>query len=316
MARTNEKKNKGKRLDWLRALFADRARVLQAAISIVTLAIVVTVIATLVVAQGPLLTQATKLRTARFSVAFDWPPLAGKSTSRTGRADAEPATWMNREMRAELEHLALKLLNDDPFDGKSLQRTRDALRETGWFAEGPWLMRHENGVIVISGKWRVPAAAVRIGDKDRLVAGRGELLVPEYPKGRSGFKAILGGGAPPSTLGEAWPGGGVQAGLALLNFLRPMPGFDQIESVDVSDYLASKKLSLVTTSGGRIVWGGAPGQFVPGQASAAAKRDRLVTVQQRFGQLDAGRSMLDVRPEDGVYLHDNGYAARSAMAKK
>ncbi len=314
MSRKNNEKKQ--RFTWLRAAFADRAKVLHTLTSIVTAAIVVTVIATMVIGRGPLLARASELRGSKFSVAFDWPPLAGKSTSRSARTDQEAATWLNREQRADLENLALKLLNGDPFDGTSLERTRNALRETGWFADGPWLKRHENGVVVISGKWRVPVAAVRTGETDRLVASQGEMLVAEYPRGRSGMKVVVGGGAPPAALGEKWPGGSAQAGIELLNFLRPVPGYDQVMAVDVSDFAEDKKLSILTTTGGRVLWGGSLDQFHPGQASSSAKRERLAMVYQRFGQLDAGRTVVDVRPEDGVYLQDDGYIARNTTVHK
>jgi hypothetical protein len=293
----------------VRALFADKARVLNALSTAVTMAIIVTVVATMVVARRPLLEQATHLRQTKLGVAFDWPPLAGKSTSRT--ATGEPATWMNREQRTELETLALRLLTGDPFDGRSLERTRDALRDTGWFAEGPWLKRHDNGVVVISGRWRVPVAAVRTETTDRLVSSGGEVLLPEYPRGRSGLKSITGACPPPAKPGEPWPGGAVQAGLSLLAYLRPMPGFEQVDAVDVSEFADRKRLTVITATGGRIAWGAAPGEFTPGQAPAEVKRRRLSGVYQQFGQLDAGRAVLDVRPEDGVYLQDDGYIARA-----
>lgn len=307
-----------------RRIFADRARLLGALTTVMSAAIVVTVLATMVVGRGPLLAQAATLRKAKLSVAFDWPPLAGKSTSRIpgetsgrgGNPDREPATWMNRHQRAELEALALKLLTGDPFDRASLERTRDALRETGWFAAGPWLKRHENGVVVISGTWRVPVAAVRTSDGERLVSADGELLLPEYRPGRSGFKVIVGAGPAPERYGEKWADGSVLAGLKLLNYLRPLPGFDQVMGVDVSELATDKRLSILTTTDGRILWGGPPGEFVPGQASAAAKRDRLAMVYSRFGQLDAGRTVVDVRPEDGVYLQDDGYIAKHTTVRR
>lgn len=312
MARAKDKETG--RSGWLKSLLARRSRILDVTVTVTSLAITAAALAGLTYARPAMLGQVSGLREARLSVAFDWPPLAGKATSRS-HGTGEPATWMNAQMRAELENLALRLLNGDPFDGRSLERTRDALRQTGWFAEGPWLKRHESGLVVISGKWRAPAAAVRLGDKDRLVSAEGEMLVPEYPRGRSGLKTIVGADAPPSSLGEKWSGG-VQAGLSLLAYLRPMPGFEQIESIDVSEYNASRRLSILTRTGGRVVWGCAPGSFVPGQASAATKRERLAAINSTFGQLDAGRSLVDVRPEEGVYVQDDAYLARATTVTR
>lgn len=297
-----------------RKFLGDRSAVLGTLTTIVTLAIIATLAASVVLARGPLLKQASRIRTTELRVAFDWPPLAGKATSRT--AGGEPATWMNREQRDELERIALRLLSGDPFDGDSLERTRDALRQTGWFEQGPWLKRYESGLVVITGRWRTPIAAVRMGDIDRLVSAKGELLAPQYPAGRSGMKVLVNAGDPPDALGDSWPGGHVQAGLALLLFLSPMPGFDQVQAIDVGDFVADKRLSLVTTTGGRVLWGGSPGEFNPGQAPAAIKRERLASVYQQFGQIDAGRATLDLRSEDGVYLHEPIPEVRGATVRR
>ena len=117
---------------------------------------------------------------------------------------------------------------------------------------------------------------------------------------------ISGVSTPEPAPGEKWTGGEVQAGLELLNFLRPMPGFEQVASVDVSEFGAHKRLSILTVTGGMIVWGAAPTKsgFAPGQAPPELKRERLAAVFRQFGQLDAGRPMLDVRSEDGVYTLD------------
>jgi hypothetical protein len=270
------------------------------------------VAATVVVGHAPLLNRAAAMKQAELKVAFDWPPLAGKATSRT--AGGEPATWMNAEQRGELEHVALRLLSGNPFDQQALQRTQEALKQTGWFADGPWLKRYENGVVVISGQWRVPVAAVRTAAGDRLIAEGGEALPPLYPIGRSKLPLLTGVHAAEPAPGEKWSGGEVQAGLQLLTFLRPMPGASQIAAIDVSDFAAAKRLSISTTTGGSILWGGPPEEFIPGQAAATIKRQRLAAVYQQFGQLDAGRPQIDVRSEDGVYTTDTTLAAEKPAA--
>lgn len=290
---------------------ARRRRVLHAVGLIISLVTTGAVAATIVVGHGPLMARAAELKRSDLKVAFDWPPLAGRNTSRT--ADGNPATWMGVEQRQELERLALNLLTGDPFDLDALERARSALRETGWFHTGPehpaspWLRRLENGVVVIGGRWRAPVAAVRTSRGDRLVSRDGEALPVLYPIGRSSLPVVLGVPEPAPPPGSKWPGAGlgqVQAGLRLAAFLHGIPGADQIAGIDVADYPSSHRLVIVTTTGGRIVWGGPPDEFLPGQAPAATKRQRLIAVFQRFGQLDAGRADLDLRPEDGVYTVD------------
>jgi len=297
-------------------LFKNRQQLFAAAGAALSLATTAAVAATVVVGHAPLLSRAAALKQSELKVAFDWPPLAGKSTSRTAAGAAEPATWLNAEQRAELEQVAIKLLTGNPFDRESMERTQRALQATGWFAEGggPWLRRYENGVVVVNGRWRVPAAAVRTTEGDRLVAEGGEALPPVYPPGRSGMTVITGVRTAAPSLGEKWPGGDVQAGLKLATFLRPTAGASQIAAIDVSDFTAGKRLSIETTTGGKILWGGPPDEFLPGQAPAATKRQRLAALYQQFGQLDAGRPRIDVRSEDGVYTDDPSASAEASTA--
>jgi hypothetical protein len=282
----------------------NRGRILAVASGVVSFATTAAVAATVVVGHGPLLERAAELKKSELKVAFEWPPLAGKKTSRT--ASGEPATWLNAEQRRALEQIALTLLSGNPFDRAGMDRAQKALRETGWFTDGPWLRRHEDGLVVIAGRWRTPSAAVRTQAGDRLVSATGEPLPILYPVARSGMKVISGVSMPEPAPGEKWTGGEVQAGLELLNFLRPMPGFEQVASVDVSEFAAHKRLSILTVTGGKIVWGAPPTKsgFAPGQAPPELKRERLAAVFRQFGQLDAGRPVLDVRSEDGVYTLD------------
>lgn len=305
---SERKKDKGKPV-------FDRRRILAVASAVVSFATTAAVAATVVVGHGPLLVRAAELKKGEVKVAFEWPPLAGKKTSRT--ASGEPATWLNAEQRRALEQIALTLLSGNPFDRACMDRTQKALRETGWFIDGPWLRRHEDGLVVIAGRWRTPAAAVRTKAGDRLVSATGEPLPILYPVARSGMKVIAGVSAPEPAPGEKWTGGEVQAGLDLLNFLRPMPGFEQVASVDVSEFASHKRLSILTVTGGRIVWGAAPTRngFAPGQAPPELKRERLAAVFRQFGQLDAGRPVLDVRSEDGVYTLDTAGVMTEDPAK-
>jgi len=107
----------------------------------------------------------------------------------------------------------------------------------------------------------------------------------------------------------------VQAGLALLDLLRSLPGAEQIAGVDVGDYAHGRMLTLVTQAGNRILWGGPVDEFNPGQATPAVKLARLAEVYREFGRIDAGRAVLDVRLVDGVYIHDTaGVMARAQQA--
>lgn len=295
--------------------FADRGRVLATLTTFVSVALVATVLATFVVGYPQLKNRASEVQMSPVSVVFEWPALAGQKTSRPERPGGEPRTWVNAELRSELAKLALTILSDDPLDVRTLERCRTALLSTGWFQDDLRLVRDESNTVHVRGTWRTPVAAVRVENMDQLVSARGELLSPRYAAGTSGMKTIVGVRTKPPELGQVWLGGEVQAALKLIGELADRPSFPQVASVDVTEFLASRNLIILTDRGGRIYWGGEPDQFTPGQPSTETKLARLDNVFKRFGRIDAGRAVLDVRVIDGVYVHDTEGIMSSARAE-
>src|SRR5207247_617278 len=102
-----------------------------------------------------------------------------------------------------------------------------------------------------------------------------------FREGGSTLRAILGAQLDPPrdggrvVPGAVWPGADVRAGLDLLAAVAPHAWSGQVAAVDVSEYLARKQLVLVTRNRGRVVWGAAVNESVPGQVSAEAKLRRL-----------------------------------------
>lgn len=237
-------------------------------------------------------------------VRFAWPPLAGFKSSEPPVAGAEPATWLNADLRSGLERTVLEKLGTNPFDRDALAAAHEAVAGTGWVRDDLRLARDADGVVRVTGTWRVPAAAVRFENQDRLVTGGGELLPVAYRPDASGYRVLLGASERPPANGALWLGGDVQAGLRLLAALAGVPGAEQIAAVDVGDFSSSRSLVLVTDVGNRIIWGGPVDAFNPGQATAEAKLQRLATLYRERGRVDAGRAVIDVRLIDGVYIQD------------
>lgn len=232
-----------------------------------------------------------------------WPPMPESAVAEARRRGYEgPVTWLDRDSRLQIEGIVRTLATPDPFDRNALASIHTALMSTGWFAEPVRVSRRRDGTIDVQGAWRVPAAAVRTDTGDRLVTGAGRLLSPKYLHDRSGLKLILGATGDAPALGEPWPVGDVQAGLELLEYLRAMPGYEQVYGVDVSRFLSTGSLVVMTTTGTRVLWGGRVGEFHPGQAPDEAKRLRLAELFVRFGRIDAGQAIIDLRTEDGPYI--------------
>lgn len=280
--------------------------------TITSVLLLLTLLTTIVVAHPILKGRASALASAEPRVSFYWPPLAGLSSSAPATPGAEPRTWINAEIRSDLERLVLKHLTNDPFDHAGLTAAREDLLRTGWLQDDLVLVRDEDGVVRIGGTWRVPVAAVRFNDRDHLVTSVGELLPLSYARDTSGFKVILGVATPPPEPGNTWIGGEVQAGLLLLAHLAAVKGVHQISAIDTTEFSASRSLSIITDLGNRILWGGPVDAFSPGQAPATTKLARLSRIFREHGRVDAARAVLDVRLADGVYVHDtSGVLARA-----
>jgi hypothetical protein len=260
---------------------------------------------------GPMQARASHLNSSPPKVNFTWPPLAGFSTADV-KGVSEPMTWVNAEIRGNLEKTVLGVLSSDPFDRNGLESAREALSRTGWFKDDLRLVREGSGVVRVNGTWRIPAAAVRSDKQDILVTSIGDVLPVRYPVDASGYKVVMGVAGTPPEPGNLWLGGEVQAGLRLLDYLATLPCGEQIAGVDVSDYGAHRTLVVVTELGNKIIWGGPLDEFNPGQAAPAAKLARLNEIYRQHGRVDAGRSILDVRLLDGVYVRDTmGVMAKS-----
>jgi hypothetical protein len=274
----------------------------------------IALVAALVAGMPRMQAEAAQLNATTPAVKFAWPPLAGFISSEPPTPTSEPMTWVNAEMRMELEQMVLSRLGPDPFDRSGLAAARDALARTGWFRDDLRLARDPSGLVRVTGSWRIPAAAVRYANQDMLVSAAGELLPVKYRPDASGYKVIVGVAQPPPEPGKLWIGGDVQAGLKLLEFLGKLPCQEQVAAVDVSQYTPGRTLAIVTDLGNRILWGGPIDEFNPGQAAPGVKLQRLAQVCREQGRIDAGRQLIDVRLLDGVYVHDTAGVMERAMA--
>jgi hypothetical protein len=72
------------------------------------------------------------------------------------------------------------------------------------------------------------------------------------------------------------------------------PWRSQVAAVDVGEYVSKKRLVLVTTAGGRILWGGAPLDSIPGEVTAEVKLKRLDVFQHQHGKIDGGYRVVEI----------------------
>lgn len=230
--------------------------------------------------------------TAPAQITFDWPIAA---------PDAQ-ATWVPPDVQRDLITSAQRALdhNPDPFSPDGLRRIAEAAAGSGWFDQIDAVRREAKNVIRIRATWRTPAAVVRSGGRDVLVSRKGEVLPLTFEEGGSTLKAILGAQLNPIKVngalvsGAVWPGDDVRAGLDLLATIATRSWSSQVQAVDVAEFAAKKQLVLVTKSSGRVVWGGAVEDAIPGQVSTIAKLKRLDYIQAQFGAIDARHRIVEV----------------------
>jgi len=220
-----------------------------------------------------------------------WPALAGGE---------DRVTWLPAGERERLTTVARTALENE--GALSVDGVRSASRELwaqGWFSERPTVRRTAEGAVIVEGRWRVPAAAVRFDGLDRLIAWDGAALPLKYPRGQSGMRVILGASFGPEGDGvvdpaRSWPGEDVGAALSLLNLLR-IEGLDQqVAAVDAGRVFKDGMLEIVTTRGGRVVWGSPVGRYAPGQKSDAERVEVLRALLGRTGMLDAGEERVEI----------------------
>jgi hypothetical protein len=94
--------------------------------------------------------------------------------------------------------------------------------------------------------------------------------------------------------GTAWAGEDIVASIELIELMQDKPWFHQVAGVDVSEYSARGRLTLVTPDGTRVVWGGRPTKPLIGEVSTAQKLAHLSQIMHDYKRIDAGYPLIYV----------------------
>ena len=94
--------------------------------------------------------------------------------------------------------------------------------------------------------------------------------------------------------GALWAGEDLADALELIALLNRQPWAAQVQAVDAADYPASKRLAIVTRSGGRIVWGGKASKPLLGECSTKAKLANITRLLASSGSIDGGFGVVEV----------------------
>ncbi len=234
-------------------------------------------------------------------VVIEWPELTGGGGVGDGKART---TWLPADARERLTDLVRGELSEGraALSGDGPRRAGQALARSGWFERQPRVEWRSGGELHVSGVWRLPAAAVEHGGKYYLVSRRGQRMPMVYEPGSPKPVTIEGiEGAPPRLAsGEgdyatAWPGEDLGAALELVALVRAQPWGGQMAGVRVGDTRDGvERMTILTTPGGRVVWGGRPGKPRLGECSTPMKLSKISQLSARFGRIDGGQDAVEV----------------------
>ncbi|MCC6428463.1 MAG: hypothetical protein IT435_16795 [Phycisphaerales bacterium] len=250
-------------------------------------------------------------------VTISWPSLSAISTDSQPASTGSPLdgllsvsstslddvpTWLPKHMQEQVLALAAREVGQSasPLSDDPLRRVGSAMEKSGWFDGRPTVRREPGSKLFISGRWRIPSAVVREAGRDYLISWDGKPMPVIYEAGQSKLKALIGVSVKPADAGaaidytRAWPGEDIQAGLELLRLIQDKPWINQVVGVDVGSFQSDHMLSIVTTGGGRLNWGGRPNKPRLGEAGTGSKLATIGWIQKLYNSIDAGGKTIDL----------------------
>jgi hypothetical protein len=184
--------------------------------------------------------------------------------------------------------------------------------------------------VAISMAWRRPVAVVRSsafqfgarpGLRDTAIDTNADVLpMSGPPESFPQHKVILNPARTPrpadaSDVNPNWPGQDVRDAIALLQLLAGEKFAPQVVGIDLAEHADERRLLIVTTTGGRVVWGVPPGAdgFARGEVSDENKLANLRGLVQATGQLDGGQDRVEIHWPGTVLIDDAGRGGRGGQ---
>lgn len=218
------------------------------------------------------------------SVAIAWP------------AGPDGSVWLPQTERDRVA----ALIRDAALGGRALSREPlarigETLRDTGWFQTDPHVRWTAEGSIEVTGDWRVPAAAVRVGQREDLVDSDAHRLPLDYAAGASNLVAMTNPSQPRPAVGAVWQGQDLRDAMDLMLMLQRERLLEQVAGIDLGAEHDNGRLTVVTDRGAQVVWGGGPERVRPGEQPTSVKLNRLRSLLERTGRIDGGVDRIDLR---------------------
>lgn len=211
-------------------------------------------------------------------------------------SDKQGNVWMPRSERRRIQELIDNaVLGTAALSVTPLKEASLALRGTGWVEGDPVARWADDGTVRLSADWRVPAAAVVVGEQETLIDWDAHVLPISYMRGASNQFYIRNTATTNPGVGNVWDEPEIADALALRRVLAQKGLLSQIEGVDLGEGREHGILHLLTNGDARIVWGGGPGRERPAEMPTDVKLDRLVELQTKTGRVDASVRIVDIR---------------------
>ncbi len=224
---------------------------------------------------------------------------------------------------------SLEALSAEP-----LRNVQQAMLASGWAADTPRVSRRQptrvegdeaaakRNDVVIEMVWRRPVAVVRSGAfqagtrpglRDTAVDINADVLpMSGPPETFQNLRVILNPARTPrptdaSDVNPNWPGQDVRDAILLLQLLASEKFATQIVGIDLAEHADERRLLIVTTTGGRVVWGVPPGAdgFARGEVPDESKLANLRGLVEATGQLDGGQDRVEIHWPGTVLIDDD-----------
>lgn len=220
--------------------------------------------------------------------------------------DSSGHIWMPISERDRIERLVqASVAGTKALSWHPLHNASKALASTGWVNNTPEARWTDEGSIIIEAEWRIPAAVVRSGDRDYLIDFQSHVLPLDYPHDESNQFVIHNPALPHPGTGNNWDEPEIRDALNLLVELQKHNLHNQVVGIDLGTKREHGILQLLTDNDARVLFGGGPGRSRPAEMPSSVKIERLISLLNSTGRIDAGAMILDIRgPEITMQRHE------------
>jgi hypothetical protein len=262
--------------------------------------------------------------------------------SRTVQVWLTPPGWMPQETFdgvmdravAAYARASRDLGSREALSVEPLRAVQEAVATSGWALDAPRVSRRQptrvegdeaaarRNDVVIELAWRRPVAVVRSsaflfgarpGLRDTAIDASATVLpMSGPPESFPNLRVILNPSGLPAPkdatdTNPQWPGQDVRDAIALLDLLAAEAFAPQIAGIDLAEHADGRRLLIVTTTGGRVVWGAPPGGegIYRGEVPDESKLANLQSLVEATGQLDGGQERVEIHWPGTVLIGDN-----------